>query len=284
MISDRHKHLKSKKLAKGATRTARRSSSDLVGLSQERIVEAAIRLIDESGLESFSVREVARLLGVYPTALYWHIAGGRNALLAQVASTTLGDVAPPFSAGDDWADWIRTLFHQCRDSLRRHPNVAPLLGAQLVSNAGVDPALVERALSALTEAGFRGERLVDAYNAVIAAMLGYVTLELSPVPVDDPYGWAKEFEHKIRNLSPSEYPHLVANLGKLANRAFVVRWQSGMDVPLPGGFNLYVEALIVGLQYQASGGMRAVGNVRQKVASVKRPLKSKSRAPKSGAP
>jgi TetR/AcrR family transcriptional regulator, tetracycline repressor protein len=284
MISDRHKHLNLKKLAKGVARTARRPLSESVGLSRERIVRAALRLIDESGLESFSVREVARLLGVYPTALYWHIAGGRNALLAEVASTTLGDVAPPFAAGDDWTDWIRTLFHQCRDSLRRHPNVAPLLGAQLVSNAGVDPALVERALSALTEAGFRGERLVDAYNAVIAAMLGYVTLELSPVPVDDPYGWGKEFEHKIRNLSSSEYPNLVANLDKLANRAFVVRWQSGMDVPLPGGFNLYVEALIVGLQYQASHGGRAVGNVGQKADRVKRPLKSKSRGPRSEAP
>jgi TetR/AcrR family tetracycline transcriptional repressor len=283
MISG-HKHLKLKKLSKGGTRAVRRPPSISVGLSRDRIVEAALRLIDESGLESFSVREVARVLGVYPTALYWHIAGGRNALLAEVASTTLRDVAPPFYAGDDWGDWIRTLFHQCRDSLRHHPNVAPLLGAQLVSNAGVDPALVERALAALTEAGFRGERLVDAYNAVIAAMLGYVTLELSPVPVDDPYGWAKEFEHKIRNLSPREYPHLMTNLGRLANRAFVVRWQSGMDVPLPGGFNLYVEALIEGLQHQASGGGRTVENVRHKVASVKQSLKSNSREPKSRAP
>jgi TetR/AcrR family tetracycline transcriptional repressor len=283
MISGQ-KHLKLKKVSKGGTSAVRRPPSISVGLSRDRIVEAALRLIDESGLESFSVREVARMLGVYPTALYWHIAGGRNALLAEVASTTLRDVAPPFSVGDDWADWIRTLFHQCRDSLRHHPNVAPLLGAQLVSNAGVDPALVERALSALTEAGFRGERLVDAYNAVIAAMLGYVTLELSPIPVDDPYGWAKELEHKIRNLSPSEYPRLMTNLDKFANRAFVVRWQSGVDVPLPGGFNLYVEALIVGLQHQASGGRRTVVNVRHKVASVKRSLNSNSTGPKSGAP
>jgi TetR/AcrR family transcriptional regulator, tetracycline repressor protein len=250
MASGRHKDLKPNNHRRATTRAARSPRPEPVALSRERIVQAALKLIDESGLGNFSIREVARLLGVYPTALYWHIAGGRNALLAEVASTTLGDVAPPFAAGDDWAHWIRTLFHRYRDSLRCHPNVAPLLGAQLVSNAGVDPALVERALSALDAAGFHGEKLVDAYNAVIAAMLGYVTLELAPVPIDDPYGWAQSFERKIRALSPSEYPHLVANLSRLANRAFIVRWQSGIEAPLAGGFNLYVEALIGGLQCQ----------------------------------
>jgi TetR/AcrR family tetracycline transcriptional repressor len=250
MASGRHKDLKPNNHRRATVRAARSPRPEPVALSRERIVQAALKLIDESGLENFSIREVARLLGVYPTAVYWHISGGRNALLAEVASTTLGDVAPRFVAGDDWAHWIRTLFHRYRDSLRCHPNVAPLLGAQLVSNAGVDPALVERALSALDAAGFQGETLVDAYNAVIAAMLGYVTLELAPLPIDDPYGWAESFERKIRSLSPSEYPHLVANLSRLANRAFIVRWKSGMEAPLAGGFNLYVEALIGGLRCQ----------------------------------
>ncbi|WP_204322846.1 hypothetical protein, partial [Streptococcus pneumoniae] len=70
---------------------------------------------------------------------YWHLPGGRNTLLAEAAAAALNDVAEPFGAGGDWAEWIRGLFKRYRDSLRRHPNVAPLLGAQLVSNAGVNP-------------------------------------------------------------------------------------------------------------------------------------------------
>jgi len=54
----------------------------------------------------------------------------------------------------------------------------------------------------------------------------------------------------------------LANLDKLANPAFVVRWQSGTYVPLTGGFDLYVEALIAGLQYEGCGaGERAVGEL-----------------------
>jgi len=44
-------------------------------LSKERIVEAALAQIDRDGLAAFSLRDVARALGVYPTALYWHVPG-----------------------------------------------------------------------------------------------------------------------------------------------------------------------------------------------------------------
>ncbi|WP_164223731.1 TetR family transcriptional regulator, partial [Stenotrophomonas maltophilia] len=77
-----------------------------VGLSRARIVETALQLIDDAGLDGFSVREVARVLGVYPTALYWHLPGGRNTLLAEAAAAALNDVAEPFGAGGDWAEWI----------------------------------------------------------------------------------------------------------------------------------------------------------------------------------
>lgn len=241
----------------GATtaRTRKRAAADparadMPALSRGQIVEAALRLIDEAGLDAFSVREVARHLGVYPTALYWHLPGGRNALLAAAAAAALDEVALPFEADDDWEGWIRSLFHRYRDSLRQHPNVAPLLGAQLVSNAGVNLRLVERVLAALEAAGFAGAGLIAAYNAVIAAMLGYVTLELAPTPKEDPDGWAADFEANIRALPPADYPRLTSNMDGLVNRAFIVRWQSGSQVPLTSGFELYVEAFIAGLKAQ----------------------------------
>jgi AcrR family transcriptional regulator len=222
-------------------------------LDRQQIVNSAVALIDRDGLEGFSLRQLARHLGVFPTALYWHLPGGRNELLGEVAATAFQNVAKPFKAGDDWTVWLRELFRRYRTSLHRHPNIAPLLGAQLVSNSGVNPKLVEQILAVLTVAGFNGQRLVDAYNAVVAAMLGFVTLELAPVPAEDPTNWASRFRESIRSLDPAQFPNLTDHMELMANRAFITRWESGSQNPLNSGFELYLETVIGGLKVLAKG-------------------------------
>ncbi|MCV9937205.1 TetR/AcrR family transcriptional regulator C-terminal domain-containing protein [Boseaceae bacterium BT-24-1] len=230
-------------------RRGRPKRDEVVALDRAQIVAEALRLIDERGLEGFSLRELARALGVFPTALYWHMPGGRNAVLGAVAATAFTDVVPPAEdAVDDWESWVRALFTRYRDSLRKHPNIAPLLGAQIVSNTGVDMELVERILAALESAGFGGERLVDAYNTVVAGLLGYVTLELAPGPAEDASEWASAFEAEIRGVDASRFPRLSRNLDALANRAFIVRWQGGAEKPMTHSFDFYVETIITGLR------------------------------------
>lgn len=233
-------------------RRGRPRRDEVIALDRAQIVAEALRLIDERGLEAFSLRELARALGVFPTALYWHMPGGRNAVLGAVAATAFTDVVPPAEdAIGDWENWIRALFTRYRGSLRKHPNIAPLIGAQIVSNTGVDMELVERILAALEAAGFRGERLVDAYNTVVAGLLGYVTLELAPGPAEDASEWAKAFEADIRGVDAGRFPRLARNLDALANRAFIVRWQGGAEKPMTHSFDFYVEAIITGLRMLA---------------------------------
>lgn len=217
-------------------------------LDRQRIVDAALALIDRDGLDGFSFRQLARHLGVFPTALYWHLPGGRNELLGEVAAIVFYDVSRPFLPGNDWTIWLRHLFGRYRASLHQHPNIAPLLGAQLVSNSGVNPELIEQMLTALKAAGFRGQRLVDAYNAVVAAMLGFATLELAPVPAEDPTNWAAKFAQSMNALDPTKYPNLTDHMDLMANRAFITRWESGSQNPLDSGFELYVETVVKGLQ------------------------------------
>ena len=52
-------------------------------LNRETVVAAALEEIDRAGLEDFSLRNVAKSLGVYPTAIAWH-AASRRQLLADV--------------------------------------------------------------------------------------------------------------------------------------------------------------------------------------------------------
>jgi AcrR family transcriptional regulator len=230
-------------------KSAKAGTGSSPGLTRAGIVAAALTLIDREGLENFSLRNLARDLGVTTTAIYWHLPG-RNVVLAEVVSSVIAGVSPPPQA--DWRVYLRMLMRNLRDALRRHPNAAPLLGAQLVSNIAASLDLVEGILEALTTAGFAGRHLVAAYNAVAAAMVGFVTQELSPMPEDAP-AWQAIVRARLDAVQADAHPLIAANMALLANRAFILRWENGVAAPMDDGFDLFVEAFITGLDSQPRG-------------------------------
>jgi len=215
------------------------------GLSRERIVDAALELIDRDGLEAFSVRGLAQHLSVYPTALYWHVPN-RNALLGDVVSSVLSGITPPDEP--EWTDWLRKLMRSYRAAVRKHPNVAPLIGAQLVSNSSIDFVMIEQILTVLERAGFGGELLRHAYNAVITAMASFVTHEFAARPAEKHDDWMVDLQKTIRGFDRTRYPTLARHMDRLENRSFIVRWQNGGDVPLDDSFDIFVEIFIKGLE------------------------------------
>jgi TetR/AcrR family tetracycline transcriptional repressor len=219
-------------------------------LSRESVVAAALLEIDRNGLENFSLRNLAKTLGVYPTAIAWHVSS-RGQLLAEVAAVALADVLPP-GFPDSWQSYLRQLFHRFREAIRRHPNVAPLIGTQLVANRGVDLEFVERLLAALAHAGFSGQRLVTAYNAVIAALVGFTTQEFAPIPADDTKAWQTGVRERLNSVQAFTHPILTKNMKLLANHAFILRWQNGVENPLDDSYDAFVEIVIAGLEQSAA--------------------------------
>ena len=229
------------------------------GISQEIILDAALELIERHGLERFSIRELANYLHVYPATLYWHLDGGRDSLLAAVLARALSDAAPELSDSDPWHDWLRRLFFQYREAVRRRPNIAPLIGSQLVTDAGLKPLITERVLTVLQRAGFSGKALVNAYNAVVAAMVGYVTLELAMEPKDRAANHATKFRRQLEQLPRDAFPMVAQNLDLLFNQAYMLRWQNGVKAPLTGGFETFVEAFVLGMQALSRRNRQSTG-------------------------
>jgi TetR/AcrR family tetracycline transcriptional repressor len=224
-------------------RRAGRGASS-ANLSREIVVSTAIDILDREGLDSFGIRSIAKALGVFPTAIYWHVPS-RHALIAEVITVILADLVPPRDL--PWEEWIKALFVRYRERIRKHPNAAPLIGAQLVSNASVDAALIEGTLAKLCEAGFSGEALVAAYNAVIGGMVGFVTQEFALVSSDKDGSLRDPILRSIATIDASRHPSLAANAAQLVNRAYLLRWENGVSAALDGGFELYADALIAGL-------------------------------------
>lgn len=225
-------------------KTAQRS------LTREAVIAAALAEIDRTGLDGFSLRNVAKALGVFPAAVTWH-ARSRSQLLADVVRAVQEDILPP-GFHDSWQGYLREFLHRFRDSLRRHPNVAPLVGTQMVANAGIELVFVERLLSVLSHASLSGMRLVAAYNAVIAAAVGFTTQEFAPVPTEGTRAWQKEVRDRLHGLPTEKFPLLAENMKLLSNKAFTLRWQSGTEAPLDYSFDAFVDIVIAGLERFAS--------------------------------
>lgn len=96
-------------------------------ISKQMAAEAALRAIDEDGLESLSLEAVANRLGIKAPSLYHHFAD-RADLLGAVARLLLKSVEfPAPEPGDDWKDTLLELCVGTRRAVLSHPNAAPLL-------------------------------------------------------------------------------------------------------------------------------------------------------------
>ena len=224
-----------------------------IGLTREQIVAAAIAQIDEKGLAGFSLRELARALQVSPNVIYWHVGGTREDLFAAISGALTSALPAGFDRSADWRERLRQVFLGYRSVVHQHPNLAPLLGAEMQSNGVANLDWVETVLAALRDGGFRGEELTHAFNALIGGLGGFVTMELAPGPQGDRSGWEGHFQQQMAAIDPALYPLTHAALPDIANRIFVLRWQNGTDVPYGASYEFLLDLLIHGLSALAEG-------------------------------
>jgi TetR/AcrR family tetracycline transcriptional repressor len=74
-------------------------------LDRTTIVEAALALLDEVGLDDLSTRRLAARLGVKGPSLYWHVKG-MGELRTLMADVLLASALPAPNAPGDWRTWL----------------------------------------------------------------------------------------------------------------------------------------------------------------------------------
>ncbi|MFE6157652.1 TetR/AcrR family transcriptional regulator [Streptomyces sp. NPDC056486] len=117
-----------------ATRT-RRTERREEPLSRERIVEAAIGLLDTAGERGLTFRALAEHLATGPGAIYWHVTG-KEELLGAATEAVVGTMTAG-TAGATPQEEIRTLALGVFDAIETHP----WIGTQLARAPGKSPML-----------------------------------------------------------------------------------------------------------------------------------------------
>lgn len=146
-------------------------------LTHQQVVSAAVGLLDETGLPGFSVRTLADRLGVAAPAVRWHI-GTRDRLLVDVVSVLLNEVELREPSELDWQDWLRAFARSLRSTLQAHPRCAPVV-RDLLSCSPRGMELLAACYHVLGRAGYRGDQLLQVYNAYVGYIVGFNFVEIT---------------------------------------------------------------------------------------------------------
>ena len=146
-------------------------------LTVEEILDRSLALIDESGLERFSMRRLGTALGVDPMAIYHHVKN-KQTVIALVDEQVLSGIEAP----DPTLRWEAQIEFWAR-SYRRVVTAHPALTIEALVNPSVVrqsvPAATAPLRHALKKAGVTGAALSDYCDLVVdfvhGASLGAAT-------------------------------------------------------------------------------------------------------------
>jgi TetR/AcrR family tetracycline transcriptional repressor len=188
-------------------------------LSKAAVVERALALADELGLEALTIRRLAQELGVTPMALYWHFRS-KEKLLAGLGDGVWAEVDIELDPDADWPAQLRGLMESLVAMLRAHPSASQLLmaGEKLHGEASI--LATETALAVLRRGGFSPVQASEIARSALWTALMLVMGE----PGFDPAGTpAERAEHmrqtriRLAMLPPDRFPCVVEAAGPLTD-------------------------------------------------------------------
>jgi AcrR family transcriptional regulator len=147
-------------------------------LGPDHILDAAVALADEAGLEALSMRRLGQAVGVEAMSLYNHVEN-KDAILDRMVERVLSQIELP-APGGDWEEELRRCAVSFHEVLCLHPwacslVMAPASGPEaLAARAGY----IEALLRTLRDAGFTPEQAYHAYHAIDGHTVGFTMWEL----------------------------------------------------------------------------------------------------------
>jgi AcrR family transcriptional regulator len=214
------------------TQTTRRTQRR-VPLSRERVLNTALKLADQGGLESLSMRKLGQELGVEAMAVYYHFAN-KDEVLDGIVDLVFGEIDLPV-AGADWKTAMRQRAISLRDVLARHRWAIGMMESR--RNPG--PANLrhhDAVIGNLRAAGFDMEMVAHAYSLLDGYIYGFALTKMN-LPFDNADDVAELAQDMLEPFPPGEYPNLADFITEHAMKPgydFGDEFEYGLDVILDG--------------------------------------------------
>lgn len=155
-----------------------------VGLTRQKLIDAAARLADDNGFGAVTLATLARQFGVRLPSLYAHVQNSEDLrrCVALLALQRLAERSEEAIAGRSGKDALVALLDAQRDFARQHPGLFEAARHPLPADVAAESEGVR--LARLTRAMLRGYDLdeadsVHATRLIGAFVLGFSLLELA---------------------------------------------------------------------------------------------------------
>src|SRR6202044_516913 len=231
MLKQRPSHVKMMLMATRGQRAKRRTDA----LSKERIVEAAIEILDADGESALTFRALAAPLATGSGAIYWHVAS-KNDLLAATADDVIAKVMTEVVSGAEPREAIRAIASGVFDAIDAHPWVGTQLSREPWQFAVLQ--IFESFGGQLQALGVPGRAQFDCASALLNYVLGlagqYAAATRLLPPDTDRVAFMAAVAERWAQLDPAEYPFARQVAAQLREHDDREQFLAGIDLILAG--------------------------------------------------
>ena len=176
-------------------------------LTRDIIVSESLRLLDEDGLEGFSLPKLGRALGADQTAVYRHFASKDDLVLA-IADRLIDEAMTGLEPSACWIDTLTEMARRLRTTYLAHPAAASM-SAYRTTQGPAEIQAVDIIIGAILQAGFEAAEAAVMYRAVGDFSLAWSGGEASFLALDkrlqrnDRAAWTQAYLSVDREQHPS---------------------------------------------------------------------------------
>lgn len=212
-------------------------------LTRDRIVDAAIELLDADGVDGLSMRRLGQRLGSAATAMYWHV-GNKENLLALACDRVWDELPLPDPHTLGWRPAAGAQVHEAHAMFRRHRWLVRVMTGQLVYGPGI-ARYRDHAYAIYEAAGFAGAELDWALHTVFTFLLGQATADTTDAGMRQDFA-GEDGERRLEEIVSSAR-EIAGRFPRLSARIAALEGADQADLS-DRGFDFGLETILDGLQ------------------------------------
>jgi AcrR family transcriptional regulator len=201
-------------------------------LTADRVLSGALALVDEIGIDDFTIRRLADVLDVKPMTIYHHVPS-KEAIIDGMVDVVFSEIGLP-DAALGWKAAVRGRCASARVVLARHRWAAPYMESR--TSPGAATLAHHDAVLGCLRSGMSIEMTAHAYAMLDAYVYGFA-LQEATLPATAGEEMAQLATEMFEHVPADEYRHLAEFTTQhvmLPGYDFADEFDFGLDLILDG--------------------------------------------------